>query len=509
MQLLICKVANCRFANYAKRIELYFESSSMSNHNFLGEHVRQLRQGRNLKQVDLAKKLEISTAYLSQIENNDRPLTARLASKIAMLFPLDWRSDEDGASLAGKVSALREVLNDPVFCEPTNSELALTRFAEQQPELAQQFIRLYGAYRHTGERLQIVDEMMAFGSPPEQDAETLNGSRLPWEEIRDWFHWTGNYVHNIDIAAENLSHNISKDGRISTAENLIQQLSSRYAISIGDDLEGRLRDYDPEMRHLSIDRTQPSETQRFQLAHQLVSLALADEIQQVVADAGLRSPASRQLLFLGLANYAASALLMPYSKFRADARTLRHDIDRLRSLYNVSFEQACHRLSTLQRPGERGVPFFFCRVDMAGNITKRHSATRLQFARFGGACPLWIVHEAVAIPDRILVQLAEMPDGVRYVSMAKGLVKPSGSYQRLPRRYAVALGCEAQHAGEFIYADGMALHGEREGEGAATPIGVGCRICPREHCDQRAFPPSDRNLRIDPDRRSAVPYEIS
>ena len=142
-------------------------------------------------------------------------------------------------------------------------------------------------------------------------------------------------------------------------------------------------------------------------------------------------------------------------RFRTAAREVRHDIDRLRQRFGVSFEQACHRLSTLQRPGAAGIPFFFCRVDMAGNITKRHSATRLQFARFGGACPLWIVHEAVAIPDRILVQLAETPDGVRYVSMAKGLVKPSGSFTRPPRRYAVALGCEVEHAADFIYADGL------------------------------------------------------
>jgi predicted transcriptional regulator len=170
----------------------------------------------------------------------------------------------------------------------------------------------------------------------------------------------------------------------------------------------------------------------------------------------------------------------------------------------VSFEQACHRLSTLQRPGARGLPVFFCRVDMAGNITKRHSATRLQFARFGGACPLWIVHEAVAIPDRILVQLAETTDGVRYVSMAKGLVKPSGSYSRSPRRYAVALGCEVEHAEAFIYADGLDLGNAA----AATPIGISCRLCLRERCDQRAFPPADRQIVIEPDVRNVVPYQV-
>src|SRR3546814_2665172 len=103
---------------------------------------------------------------------------------------------------------------------------------------------------------------------------------------------------------------------------------------------------------------------------------------------------------------------------------------------------------------------------MAGNITKRHSATRLEFARFGGACPLWIVHVAVAIPDRIVVQLAQNPVGARYVSMAKGLVEPSGSYARAPRGYAVALGCEVAHAKSFVYAAKLELANEQ----AATPI---------------------------------------
>ena len=229
---------------------------------------------------------------------------------------------------------------------------------------------------------------------------------------------------------------------------------------------------------------------------------MADAIAATVAGSGLRFEASRRLLEVGLANYAAGALVMPYARFRAAAHTVRHDIDRLRQMFGVSFEQACHRLSTLQRPGAAGIPLFFLRVDMAGNITKRHSATRLQFARFGGACPLWVVHEAVAIPDRILVQRAEMPDGTRYVVMAKGLVKPSGSYARAPRRYAVAVGCEEGDAADFIYGDGLQAQDP-------TPIGISCRICPRAECDQRAFPPADTALTIDPDVRGVVPYRFT
>lgn len=457
--------------------------------------MRNLRDGRGLKQSEMAVLLGISVSYLSQLEHDDRPLTPTLVEILARDFPLDWQEFEEDTTTR-RFAALREAASDPLFSTPLSVD-QLTRIAEQQPALADQFVTLHSAYRRTGERLQIVDEALS--------SENAGGSRLPWEEVRDWFHMAGNYVDQLDRAAEELATRLMGKSVSPSAENIESYLREALAISLIYSANAGLRQFDQEAGHLVIDQSQPVESQRFQLAHQLVALALQDDISAIVEAAGLRSASSRQLLFVGLANYAAGALLMPYNQFRLEARSLRHDIDRLRQVFGVSFEQACHRLSTLQRSGARGLPFFFCRVDMAGNITKRHSATRLQFARFGGACPLWIVHEAVAIPDRILVQLAETPDGVRYVSMAKGLVKPSGSYARAPRRYAVALGCEIEHARDFIYADGLDLTSPH----AATPIGASCRICPRGDCDQRAFPPSDRPIIVDPDHRDVVPYRIA
>jgi XRE family transcriptional regulator, fatty acid utilization regulator len=461
---------------------------------FAGERLKNLRDACNYKQFEMSALLGISVSYLSQLEHDDRPLTPNLLEAIAREFPLDWEEFEEDAATR-RFAALREAAADPLFTSPLSAD-QLTRIAEQQPALADQFVTLHAAYRHTGERLQIVDEALA--------SDNAGGSRLPWEEVRDWFHLAGNYVDRLDRAAEALATRLMGKAISPSAENIERYLRESLAISLIYSANTGLRDFDATMGHLIIDQSQPAESQRFQLAHQLVALALQDDITAVVESAELRTASSRQLLFVGLANYAAGALLMPYARFREEARSSRHDIDRLRQSFGVSFEQACHRLSTLQRPGARGVPFFFCRVDMAGNITKRHSATRLQFARFGGACPLWIVHEAVAIPDRILVQLAETPDGVRYVSMAKGLVKPSGSYARAPRRYAVALGCEVEHAREFIYADGLDLTSPH----SATRIGASCRICPRSDCDQRAFPPSDRAIIVDPDKRDVVPYSF-
>ncbi len=468
---------------------------AMKRRIFAGAQIKTLRIAQALKQAEMAARLGISVSYLSQLEHDDRPLTPALLEALSRDFPLDWEEFAEDAATR-RFAALREAAADPLFTTPLSVE-NLSRIAEQQPALADQFIALHQAYTQAGQRLQIVDEALT--------TDTAGGSRLPWEEVRDWFHNAGNYVDPLDRAAEELGDKLRGTQATPGVESLENYLRNALSVSLMYEGTMGLRDYDAEMGQLVIDQSQPAESQRFQLAHQLVALALRDEIAGIAATARLRTHAARQLLSVGLANYAAGALLMPYRNFRDEARRVRHDIDQLRQSFGVSFEQACHRLSTLQRPNLRGVPFFFCRVDMAGNITKRHSATRLQFARFGGACPLWIVHEAVAIPDRILVQLAEMPDGVCYVSMAKGLVKPSGSFTRAPRRYAVALGCEVEHAREFIYADGLDLANPL----AATKIGVSCRLCPRPDCDQRAFPPSDREIIVNPNRRDVVPYQIT
>ncbi|MFV0644531.1 MAG: short-chain fatty acyl-CoA regulator family protein [Sphingomonadaceae bacterium] len=461
---------------------------------YAGQHLRKLRETHALRQADMAALLGISASYLSQLENDSRALTPLLADRVAAAFPLDWGdiAPEESEYL---LAALREAANDPLFDNGADSTL-LARLARQHPDFASRFVRLHEAYRRTGQRLEMVDDALS--------ADSSGGPRLPWEEVRDWFHLANNYVDSLDRAAETLAITLRGKETSPPAEAIEDYLRQFLSVSI-DYVTGRgLRDFDPQMRHLIVDPGQPVESRRFHLAHQLCGLALADDIGAIIEQSGLRSAAARQLLFVGLSNYAAGAVLMPYEDFRQAARSLRHDIDRLAQQFACSFEQTCHRLSTLQRQGQRGIPFFFCRVDMAGNITKRHSATRLQFARFGGACPLWIVHEAVAIPDRILVQLAETPDGVRYVSMAKGLVKPSGSFTRAPRRFAVAIGCEADHAGDFIYADGLDI----ASSGTATRIGLSCRICPRENCDQRAFPPSDRTISVNPDQRGIIPYGI-
>lgn len=462
-----------------------------SRRTFAGQALRALRTLKGLRQIEMAAVLGISPAYLSQIETDNRPITPAVMGKLRGAFPVEWQdlSKESNSPLVRSLES--------AFARDTTIQrlpLSLVRkFTEQFPAIADAYVQLAKKHHESIQRLDILDEALS--------ADNAAGGRLPWEQVRDWFHIQNNYVDSLDRLAENYARSISDDEESILTSQLVQTLERQGTI-LKFDQSGPVRFYDPEAKSLTINSSKASESLRFHLCWHIASTNFSGEIANIAQASGLANETAESLLTIGLTNYMAGAILMPYESFRFKARQVRHDVDRLRHIFGSTFEQVCHRLSTLQRPDAKGIPMFFCRVDLAGNITKRHSATRLQFARFGGACPLWIVHEAAAAADRIHVQLAEMPNGVRYVSMAKGITKPTGSYMEPTRRYAVALGCEVEYAGEFIYARELNL------ANPATPIGASCRICHRLECDQRAFPPSDREIHIDAYRREILPYQF-
>ena len=208
------------------------------------------------------------------------------------------------------------------------------------------------------------------------------------------------------------------------------------------------------------------------------------------------------LIRVGLLNYVAGAILMPYAAYLSAAQALRHDMEAIAARFGVSFEQACHRLSTLQRPGARGVPFFFVRVDPAGNVSKRFSAAGFPFARYGGSCPRWVIHTAFSQSGTVQVQVAELPDGPAYLCFARTVVRPAAHWGEPRPVHVVAMGCSVAHAREVAYADGLDL------ERAKVGIGLSCRLCNRSDCRSRAFPPIEHRLALDPLTSSATPYRF-
>ncbi|MDB5666086.1 short-chain fatty acyl-CoA regulator family protein [Cypionkella sp.] len=457
---------------------------------YAGAKLRELRGRLTLTQRVFADKLGVSLPYLNQMENNHRPVSASVLLALAQEFALDMSELNPGEG-ERLVSDMREALADPVFAKTAPPLADLRLAASNAPALARAFLDLHRAYRQSHERLASLDEALG------REGTAMRAS--PWEEVRDFFHYCDNYVDSLDRAAERLTdHNLNKDG-ITIATEALRQ----HGIDVHFSNNSPLRQFDPTTRILTLSARAATPTQRFQLLYQTALETQNDLLESSLDLARFQSNEARDIAKIGMANYFAGAALMPYRAFLAAAQETRHDLERLADMFGASIEQVAHRLSTLQRPGAKGIPFFFVRVDQAGTITKRHSATRLQFARFGGACPLWNVHRAFETPGHFLRQLAETPDGVRYLCLARDVSKPGGAYAAPIRRYAIGLGCEISHAASLVYSDGLDLKGRFE------PIGISCRICERKNCHQRSVPPLERRLKVDPNLRGLLPYEIA
>lgn len=457
---------------------------------YAGAKLRETRARLGLTQKTFATKLGVSLPYLNQMENNHRPVSAAVVLALAGEFGLDV-TELSAGDAERLVSDMREALADPVFADTMPPLADLRLAASNAPMLARAFLELHRAYRQNHERLASLDEALG------RESGTTRVS--PWEEVRDFFHYCDNYIDAVDRAAERFA---APDGPVPDPERQARAVLAARGIDLRLSDSAELRALDG--RVLTISTRAAGPTQRFQLLHQVALLTQGELIEATLDLARFQSEAARSIAKIGLANYFAGAALLPYRAFLAAAQETRHDLERLADRFGASIEQVAHRLSTLQRPGMKGIPFFFVRVDQAGTITKRHSATRLQFARFGGACPLWNVHQAFETPGRFLRQLAETPDGVRYFCLARDVSKSGGSFHAPVRRYAIGLGCEVSHAAGLVYADGLDVTNAR----AFEPIGISCRICDRTECHQRSVPPLERRLRVDPDRRGLLPYEI-
>ncbi len=477
---------------------------------YMGVRLRTLREQRQLTQAAMAQQLDISPSYLNQIENNERPLTVpvllRLQSRLGA-DPQFFSDDEDARLLAQMRDAIADMAADIPSAE-------LQGFVQQMPALAELFTQLHLRYRRAEEQ-----NIGFANNSDDRNKGIASGLTQPHEEVRDFFYSQHNYIDLLDTHAEALydklinTNDRALDNPHSTLNSaeLIPKLKDYLREIYGVSVQKRpnkktttLRHFDTEAKILHIDTNAETGQQAFQLAIQIAHLEVGEHIRSITADARFSGEPARRLTGIGLASYFAGALILPYHRFLRAAEHLHYDIELLSEQFGVSFETVCHRLSTLQRVDARGIPFFFVRVDRAGNISKRQSATDFHFSRTGGTCPLWAVYEAFTQPGKILTQLAEMPDGRIYLWIARSITNRRGGYGKPGRTFAIGLGCDLRHAERLVYAKGLNL----KDSSSATPIGTGCKVCHRSDCGQRAFPALDRALRIDPNSRQWEPYPI-
>jgi len=466
---------------------------------FVGPRFRRIRQQLGLSQTQIAEGLGISPSYINLIERNQRPVTAQILLRLAETYDLDLRdlatADEDRF-----FAELNEIFSDPLFRQIDLPKQELRDLAELCPGVTHSLQRLYAAYTEARRGETLVAAQMA-------DRESIRFEANPIERVRDLIEANRNYFPELEQAAETVRDELnvgSQEVYGALADRLRERHSITTRIMPVDVMRETLRRFDRHRRQLLISELVDGPGRAFQIAFQTGLSEHGAVIDAIVHRTGALDEAARRLYRITLGNYFAAAVMMPYAAFHAAAEQLSYDVNVLAQRFNAGFEQVCHRLTTLQRPNARGVPFFLLRVDNAGNVSKRFSSGTFPFSKFGGTCPLWNVHSTFDTPDRLLKQVIELPDGSRYFSIAQMVRRPVAPHPQPQPRFAIGLGCEIRHAAKLTYAAGMDLD---KAEG--TPIGVNCRLCEREHCSQRAEPPITRTLILDENTRRASSFAFS
>jgi predicted transcriptional regulator/transcriptional regulator with XRE-family HTH domain len=456
----------------------------------IGRTVKRLRTERGLSQQALAARLGISASYLNLIEHDQRAVTASLLIKLAETLRVDLK-ELSGATERQLQVGLREAFSDPLLGADAVPESEIETLAAGGPNAARAVLALYRAWRVARE------DASGIALP--------SGRRilLPNEEVRDFFDDHANHFPALEDAAEALAVELAPSAPAEMNHAIAERLRQVHGVRLTvQPLELALRRYDPATRGLALSETLPRESRGFHMAFQLALLERRDAVEAVLKEAAPSTQEAAMLMRIGLLNYVAGALIMPYAAFHAAATDLRYDMEAIAARFGVSYEQACHRVSTLQRLGMRGVPFFFLRVDPAGNVSKRFSAVGFPFARFGGSCPRWVVHTAFAQPGGVQVQVAELPDGAAFLCFARTVMQPVARWGEPRPTHVVAMGCAIVNAAEVVYADGLDLERARVG------IGLSCRLCDRPDCGSRAFPPLEHRLALDPLTAGATPYQF-
>jgi predicted transcriptional regulator/transcriptional regulator with XRE-family HTH domain len=465
---------------------------------FLGARLKRIRRDLGITQVRMAEDLAVSPSYLNLLERNQRPVTAQMLLRLAETYDLDLRSlasDPEGGGATG----LGEVFADQLFRDLGIARHELSEVAESAPAVSDAIVRLYRAY---------LDARRAGGTGEGPlDPTGPGGALTPSDWVRDFIQGQRNHFGELEERGEALAgelHPQPQDFAVAARERLSERHRIEVRIAPAEVLTDSLRRYDHHRKRLFLSELLTSSGRSFALAYQLGLLEHADAINAISARAHAPDAPTHSLLRVSLANYLAAATLMPYAAFHEVCERSGYDVELVRARFGVSYEQACHRLTTLARPGARGVPFFMMRVDCAGNISKRFASAAFPFSRFGGACPRWNIHSSFKTPGRIITQIVETLDGARYFTFSRTVRRATGAHTADDSELAIGLGCELRHAGRLIYSRGLDL---------ASPLAVGigpsCRICERPACPQRASEPINRTLTVDDFSKSVSPYPFS
>ena len=460
---------------------------------FAGHAVRRIRRASGLTQSGMADALSVSPSYLNLIERNQRPLTASLLLRLAERFDFDPRT-LTGAAPGGGAEALRRRLSDPLFSDLAIDRSQLEEWIAAAPDGAEAFARAF--------------DRLSGGAVP-QEADAISAVR---SEIERW----RNHFADLDTQAEALADEL----RLASADlygAIVERLRVTHQLSVRilpvETMPDRLRRLDLHARQVQLSELLDPASRTFAVAFQLAQLEAKAEIEALVSGAGFTERAAERFYRRHLTSYFAAAVMMPYARFLRACEGTGYDLALLQRRFGAGFEQIAHRLTTLQRVGARGLPFFMIRIDRAGQSSKRYSgASGSPLVESDARCPLWHLHHAFGAPGSLMRQIVELEDpgstsgasATRWFTLSRTVRPQSSSFTGTGAEFVVGLGLDASLAAPLSTARGMNLT-----SGDATPIGLGCRACTRPDCGQRSAPPAGRVLTFNERERGVTPFSFA
>ncbi len=469
----------------------------------LGAKIRRLRRDSGKTQAELADQMEISASYLNLIEHNHRKVTVSMLLQLAEIFNLELADLAEGDE-SQLLADLMEVLSNDMFEDLDLTNTDVRELVTASPNAGKALLVLHDAYFKTlTDAISLASQMIE--DEDGDDSLSSLSALAPADQISDFIQAHNNYFQDLEDEAARVGREI---GIIGTQSNdaLVEYLKTAHEVHVAiiepKPNQSFHRRYDPAHKTLELSILADASSRNFQLAHQIGLLSAGPVIDMLIMEGRIKGGEVHNLGRVAMANYFAAALLMPYDAYLTSARNLRYDIELLQHQYGVSFEQAAQRLTTLNKPDNKGIPLHFLRVDVAGNISKRFSLSGLPIPRHSGACSRWNIYTAVMQPGSIQAQISYLPDSTGFFCIAYAIRKGGVGFGAEQSFFTIGLGCNASFATGMVYSDAVDL----ENRTRASEIGVSCRICDRMDCSQRAFPPVHQRFRINENERGISPY---
>ena len=464
----------------------------------IGHKIKTKRRKLGITQADLSKKLSISPSYLNLIESGKRKVNVDLLLKLANELNIEM-SDISKKIDTNLYQNLMDLLGDNLFENLDITNFDIKELVNTNPLIAKALVKLGDNYKKKNQ--DIVSKV-----------ENISGkfidsrkNSFPGEVVSDFIQENENYFPKLEEFASNFYNKIQINNRAGYS-SICEYLRSKHGIEVKDVVPDEkkpfTKQFDIAKKIFLVSDYLALETKKLYAGAQVAQLESEEIIDEYLNSFSFPSEESKKLSKVALLNYAGAAIIMPYEPFYEECIKQRYDVELLQNTFAVSFEQVAHRITCLQDPKMKGIPFHMLRADVAGNISKRFSLSGIEIPRYGGACPRWNIYKAFTMPGKINAAISKMSNGEKYVCIARTVEKGIGKHGMEKTLLSIGLGCQAKYAKDFVYADSLNLNDKK----TETPIGVNCRTCDRMDCQQRAFPPLHKKFDIDLNKRGISVY---